>query len=194
MPVDPERLPLLDAIANGGRDELRRRVDEARRDAVKRGARVDRSLAALMEEAAPLMPSWLRPATVDHVHDGDTIVVAIDLGKIGRKRAGAPRDLGWHISERADGHILLKSAVRVQGSAAPELKTAAGKASAAFARTLLAPGDLVSIDSLKLYGSFEKYGRVLASVKLSDGRDLAEAMTAAGHAVAWDGTGKQPGA
>jgi endonuclease YncB( thermonuclease family) len=137
---------------------------------------------------------WIRPAVVDHVHDGDTVIVAIDLGKIGRKRKPEPDvDLGWHISERADGHVLLKSAVRIQGLAAPELSTVAGTASAAYAKTLLRPGDTVMIDSLELYGSFEKWGRVLAGVTLPDGRDFSAAMIAANQAVPWDGRGKQPG-
>jgi endonuclease YncB( thermonuclease family) len=134
---------------------------------------------------------WTRPAAVVRVHDGDTIVADIDLGKVGRVRKSMV-DLGWHLRETTEGHVILRSGIRIQGCAAPELVTPAGKTSARFAQTLLKPGDAVEIDSLALYGSFEKYGRVLASVKMPDGRDFAETMIAADQAFYWDGKGKQP--
>lgn len=64
-----------------------------------------------------------------------------------------------------------------------------GKRASAFAKSLLHPGDkIVVIWS----GSKEKYGRLLSSVTLSDGRDFATVMIAAGHARAYDGGRKVP--
>lgn len=122
------------------------------------------------------MTTWTCPGRVVHVHDGDTILCDIDLGY----------------------HVTIRSAVRVEGLAAPELATVAGKASRAYAETLLPPGAAVEITSKKLLGSFEKYGRVLAEVNFTapDAPAILSSfglvMIAAGQGKAWDGTGKQP--
>lgn len=121
---------------------------------------------------------WAVPATVVKVHDGDTVLVDLDLG--------------WHITLRAN--------VRVDGLAAPELKTGAGQLARDFAEKLLPPGTRVRVVSKKLLGTTEKYGRVLADLAFvlpanqsAIDASFAVAMIAAGHGVAWDGTGKQPG-
>lgn len=122
--------------------------------------------------------TWSCPALVDHVHDGDTVVCLIDLGY----------------------HVKIKAAVRVDGLAAPELSTAAGKVSRDYAESLLPPGTEVEVVSKKLLGTTEKYGRVLADLSFPSPTeprkvvgDFATAMIAAGHGKPWDGTGKQPG-
>lgn len=121
--------------------------------------------------------TWVVPATVDHVHDGDTIVAKLDLG--------------WHVS--------LTAAIRIEGLAAPELSTAAGKAARDYLVDLLPAGERIGVASKRLLGSTEKYGRVLAAVTFNPKQqqrpllgDVATAMIAAGHGTAWDGTGKQP--
>jgi endonuclease YncB( thermonuclease family) len=122
--------------------------------------------------------TWTCPATVVHVHDGDTVVCDIDLGY----------------------HVSVRWAVRVDGLAAPELKTEAGKLARDYAEQLLPAGAPVTVVSKKLLGSFEKYGRVLADLAFAPPNaprtvqgSFAIAMIAAGHAEAWDGRGKQPG-
>lgn len=119
---------------------------------------------------------WTVPGTVVYAHDGDSVMVDLELG--------------WHVT--------LRSMVRIDGLASPELKTPEGKAARDYAVKLLSPGTAVTIVSKKLLGTTEKYGRCLASVSFRpdparaiDG-DFALAMIAAGHGVAWDGSGKQP--
>ena len=73
------------------------------------------------------------PARVVAIHDGDTITFDIDLG-FGIRLPGQ----SWA------GKTML--ACRVYGINAPELSTAEGKAALAYARTLLAPGDLCAGD------------------------------------------------
>lgn len=116
------------------------------------------------------MTVWTVPALVLEVHDGDSLKVRAQLG--------------WHVQ--------IDTMVRVEGINAPELATVAGKASQAFARTLVQPADMVTLVSKRLLGSFDKYGRVLGSVTLQDGSDFATAMLAANQAVVWDGTGAKP--
>jgi hypothetical protein len=64
MPIDPERQAKLDAIANGAREDLRRRVDAARRVRASRAARLDRSIASLAYEriGEPPPPELPEPA------------------------------------------------------------------------------------------------------------------------------------
>jgi len=104
--------------------------------------------------------------TIDSVHDGDTVNVALDVGF----------DLSVH------------TRVRVYGINAPELSTDAGKAAREFARTLLKPGDQVTVISK----GWDKYGGRINGVINFSGGDYAERMIAAGHARPWDGKGVKP--
>jgi endonuclease YncB( thermonuclease family) len=106
------------------------------------------------------MTTWTVPGTVTSIHDGDTLTAELDLG--------------WHIS--------LTSSIRLLGINAPELNTPAGKDALAYLRTLLAPGDPVTVVSARLLGATEKYGRVLAAVQTPSGQDVSTALLAAGHA------------
>jgi endonuclease YncB( thermonuclease family) len=116
------------------------------------------------------------PARVVNVHDGDTLTLDIDLGFD-------------HLIAGQDWNGKTRIACRVFGINAPELSTPAGKAALAYAQTLLKPGDLVTVVS----HGWDKYGgRFDGEVKLSSGVDLGTEMIAAGHAVAWDGTGAKP--
>lgn len=121
--------------------------------------------------------TWSCPATVVRVHDGDTIIADIDLGY----------------------HVGIRAAVRVDGLAAPELNTDAGKAARDYAQELLPTGSAIRVVSKKMLGRFEKYGRVLADISFAPPAgprtvqgSFAVAMIAAGHGEEWDGTGKQP--
>ena len=105
------------------------------------------------------MQVWTVPATVLSVTDADTVRVLLDLG--------------WRISYTA--------AVRLEAVNAPELSTLTGKAARAFAVGLLPVGAKVTVHSHAL----DKYGRVLGRITLPDGRDFAQALMAAGHAVTY---------
>lgn len=97
-------------------------------------------------------------ATVHDVHDGDTANLDLDVG------------FG----------ITVHLACRVFGINAPELSTQAGVAARDFARTLLHPGDTVSVVS----HGWDKYGgRFDGSIELADGMDFASLMLSTNHAV-----------
>jgi hypothetical protein len=81
------------------------------------------------------------PARVVDVHDGDTVVLDIDLGFD-------------HLISGRDWDGRTRLSCRVFGINAPELVTAAGKAARAYAQEFLAPGDRVTVVS---YG-WDKYG------------------------------------
>ena len=86
------------------------------------------------------MSDWTYQATVVSVYDGDTIVVDIDMGmKV------------WQKGIR----------IRFAGINAPELNTGEGKVSRDALKTQISPGDIVTVIS----HSFEKYGRLLATVE-----------------------------
>ena len=104
------------------------------------------------------MTTWTVPATVVRVVDGDTI--AVDL------------DLGWRVY-RNDEHL------RIAGINAPERNTRKGKAAAAYARELLPEGVVVTVVSQ----AKPTFTRTVGSITLPDGRDFADAMVEAGHAV-----------
>jgi endonuclease YncB( thermonuclease family) len=113
-------------------------------------------------------------ATVEYVHDGDTIRMTLDLGSL----PTIPADLGFGISVRPTALISLNC--RLYGINAPELSTAAGKAARDYLETLVKPGDRVSVVS----HGWDKYGgRFDGSVATPFLTDLSEQMLASGHAV-----------
>lgn len=106
--------------------------------------------------------TWTVPATVLEVVDGDT--VRLDL------------DLGWFIRYTARARIARINA--------PEVRTPAGDAAKAHARTLLLPGDQVTFTSTAL----DKYGRPLGALTYGTAlapHDFAATMLADGHAIAY---------
>ena len=107
------------------------------------------------------MTDWAVPATVSRVIDGDTVVVSADLG--------------WHIS--------LTSSVRLYGVDCPELNTDEGKVARDFVKDLLPDGTPITLVSHKLLGATDKYGRVLGSITLPNGRDLSTVLLETGNAV-----------
>jgi endonuclease YncB( thermonuclease family) len=111
------------------------------------------------------------PARVVAIHDGDTITFDLDLG-FGVRLPGQ----SW------TGKTML--ACRVYGINAPELGTPEGQAALAYARTLLAPGDLCQVTSR----GWDKFGgRFDGTVTMPGGGDFAGAMLGAGHAVPYTG-------
>ncbi len=77
--------------------------------------------------------------------------------------------------------------IRLRGVQAAEKSTVKGKMVIEKLTDLLAmrPG------TATLHGT-EKFGRMLASIKMEDGNDLAEWLVASGLAVKWDGRGPRP--
>jgi len=113
------------------------------------------------------------PARVIAVHDGDTILLDLDVG------------FGVVMSAR-DFHGKTTLAMRAYGINAPELSTTPGTDALDYAQTLLHPGDLVTATS----HSWDKYGgRWLGTITLPDGTDYAQRMLQAGHAKPYTGQG-----
>jgi micrococcal nuclease len=110
--------------------------------------------------------------------DGDTVDLAVDLGF----------------------RVTTFQRVRIFGVNAPEIHSKdaeekrRGFAALAAAVELAPPGSPVVVQSHKSgeAGGGDKYGRWLAEISLSDGRDFARVMLAAGHLKPWDGSGKKP--
>ena len=127
-------------------------------------------------------------ATIAAIHDGDTVDVDLVLiPHIGHLTQD--HDLGFNVHRKQTGVVLEKQSVRLYGCNAPELSTAAGKASLAYLQTLLKVGDVITL----LSHGWDKYGgRIDGQVTLADGRDLVTVMITAGQAFAWSGVGVKP--
>lgn len=106
-------------------------------------------------------------ATVLRWVDGDTAKVDVDLGC----------RVHWQGSLRCAGY----NAPEVRGDTA-----LAGAAAAAYVEQLVPVASPVYLDSLAFQpgDELDHFGRMLAAVTLSDGRDLAALMIDSGHAVA----------
>ena len=104
---------------------------------------------------------WRYPATVLHVVDGDTVAAKLDLGVPTR-------------------HV---NSVRIEHVDAPEKHTTAGDAATEFAVATIPTNTQVLITSHQL----ERYGRILGTLTLPDGRgDYGTELLAAGHAVPYE--------
>ena len=101
-------------------------------------------------------------STVVRVVDGDSVHLNADLG--------------FYIE-------LHDRSVRIAHIDAPELSTDAGKAAKTYAQELLPVGSRVTLYSHEL----DKYGRVLGTITLADGRDFGTVMLEAGQAVPYEG-------
>lgn len=102
---------------------------------------------------------WTCPITVLRWRDGDTCVVDIDRGW-----------RGW----------TTKEAIRLFGLWCPEMNQIGGPEAKAYAETLL-PSQTVAILHSR---TLQSLGRTLGDIRLSDGRDFASLMIAAGHGTA----------
>lgn len=111
--------------------------------------------------------TWTFYAHVVRVVDGDTFIADLDLGLD-----------TWRMSAR----------VRLAHIDAPEIDTAAGVV-ALHALTDLLASTVVRVVSMDYQ---ERYGRILATVTLPDGKDAGETLIAEGFARAWEGKGPKP--
>lgn len=91
-------------------------------------------------------------------------------------------DLGFdHLIAGQDWNGRTRLSCRVFGINAPELSTDAGKASLAFAETILHVGDICQVTS----HGWDKYGgRFDGTITLPNGQDFATLMIGNGQAVA----------
>lgn len=105
------------------------------------------------------------------VHDGDTIYFDIDTGFA-----------HFVMSHDFSGKPLM--ACRVYGINAPELSTLEGQAALAFAQSILKPGDICQVTSVK----WDKYGgRFDGIITLPNGQNFATEMLSSGNAVVYNG-------
>lgn len=107
-------------------------------------------------------------AVVERVHDGDTVLVDVDLG--------------FGIWKRGE-------ALRLIGIQAPENGTVQGAAATAYLKDMLPAGTLLRITTIK--DKREKYGRMLADIFLAELHVNTELIDS-GHAVPWNGKGARP--
>lgn len=107
--------------------------------------------------------------TVDHVHDGDTVMGELDQGL---------------------GVYQRPISVRFSGVDAPELSTAEGKAAAAQLQLLVQPGMVCTIHSV----GWDKYSNRIDArpFQNSGGTDVIEAGLLGGWLRPWTGTGPRP--
>ena len=115
------------------------------------------------------MSDYTYDALVRDIHDGDTVILDVDLGfKV------------W----------ISRMNVRLFGINAPELATPEGESAKAFLNSLLHIGDKVILQSQKDHA--DKYGGRWLGIILQGGHSVNDAMVGAGHAKPWDGKGTKP--
>lgn len=113
-------------------------------------------------------PAYTYRATLVRLVDADSAIFAVDVGF--RFRAEVP--------------------VRLLGLNAPERYTAAGKVATAWVSAWFERHPEIILSTEK---DPEKYGRWLGTVVgADDGEVLNAELIGAGHALAWDGTGRMP--
>jgi endonuclease YncB( thermonuclease family) len=107
-------------------------------------------------------------ATINYVHDGDTINVDLDQGLD-----------QWH----------KRLNVRFLGGNAAELRTPGGDAAAANLKAMLPLGTVITLRSV----AWDKFGgRVDADVVQLAGVDLIQLLITEQWLAPWDGTGPKP--
>lgn len=114
-------------------------------------------------------PNWTYWAALDHLEDGDTLTLNVDLG--------------FRV------HIITP--VRLAGINAAEHGTPAGDAATEFVAAAIQSAGRITVVSAKPGKYGDKYGRWLATVWVGD-RSLNADLVATGHAVVWDGRGPKP--
>jgi micrococcal nuclease len=102
-------------------------------------------------------PAYVYRASCTRVVDGDTFVLALDLG--------------FRVGVEIHG--------RLHGVDAPELPTPEGKAAKGFAMAVLPPSAPLIVRS---YRDEQSFARWVVDVWLLDGALLADVLVAAGHA------------
>lgn len=93
-------------------------------------------------------------------HDGDTVTASIDLGF---------------------KHWIIGAPVRLFGVNCPELKTEQGPAAKEFTRAWFAQRHKFTL--IQAGDGYDKYGRLLGSIRGDDGAVLNDDLLTSGHAV-----------
>lgn len=114
-----------------------------------------------------MIAQYVYAATVVGGHDGDTMMLDVDLGF----------------------YVRVRMACRLLGINAPELGTPGGLIARDTLRAMCPVGIGVTVKSVKP----DKYGgRFDGLVALPDGRDVSQLLIAAHVAAPWDGKGPRP--
>lgn len=135
-------------------------------------------IALLLPPGATVGPIFDYPGTkILAIHDGDTVTI----------QSAVTVDYGFGCTS-----IFTHPArdLRLLGINAPELATAEGRLALAYIDTLIRPGDLVDMQTVKLHSRWgdidkaEKFGRILATIYVpSNPVSVNQQMIDAGHAV-----------
>lgn len=113
------------------------------------------------------MDPYTRAFTIAYVHDGDTVMGALDLGF----------------------HVTMNASCRLAGINARELAMPGGKEARDHLAGLVPVGARLTVTSV----TADKYsGRFDGLLWLPDGDDASARMVRDGYAAAWDGTGPKP--
>lgn len=116
---------------------------------------------------------YIRDATVDHVVDGDTVALLIDMG--------------WQLFARYSCRLVLDPNTSID---TPEHGQPGFAEAVNAAKKLLPAGTAVVCESLRM---IDKYGgRFDGSIWLPDGRSFAEAMLIGGWAKKWQAGAPKP--
>jgi endonuclease YncB( thermonuclease family) len=121
---------------------------------------------------------WLWPnSTITRIKDGDSFVARVT------------RDIGFH------GTLTFDVTLRLNRINTPPLKTVPGKEAMDHFTALVRngpgiPSVPVLIETVKAYKFGDEW---MAEVTLPDGRNVSDALVAAGVAQWWDGQGPRPG-
>jgi endonuclease YncB( thermonuclease family) len=116
--------------------------------------------------------SWAWPAsTIVRIIDGDSFIAEVH------------RDLGFH------GTATFLQKMRLNRINCPPATSDKGRAATVQSGVLMI-GQVVSIETTGAYKFGDEW---MAEVTLLDGRNVSDALVAAGVAVYWDGNGPRPG-
>jgi micrococcal nuclease len=120
---------------------------------------------------SPVIPPAMQPTTfqarVNDVHDGDTLMVTVNLGL----------------------DVSRREIVRLEGIDAPELSTPAGQDVATYVRILLIKRDVTLV--VRPGAEREKYGRLLATVWYGS-TNVNQLLVKKGYAKPYDGGKRGP--
>lgn len=119
------------------------------------------------------------PATVSHVHDGDTLTAVVTLASLG---PALDVQVGYGL-DVLGGKLRWANRCRLLAVNAPELKDpdGAGLKALAYIQGLIAVGGEITIVSPRAL--LDQYGRILGDWQLPDGRSISSLLITAGLAV-----------
>jgi len=134
-------------------------------------------------------PTYVYPATVISIHDGDTVHCSIRLKKLSKRFKND--DWGFHIYVE-NGWVVLHTNIRLLGINCEELDKTAGQAAYDVLGTFLAKGDVVRVESsVPVHAVMaDKYAdRWLGVIYTAHQLNVNRAMLKAGAAAPYDGRG-----